>query len=99
MVNYGTLEIQRDNLEAAVERFRKAVQLNEANDRAWVGLALVHRHMGDLELSRANIERALDINPKNKTAKKRLRNIIIEKYKKILFRAVISIIIISATVT
>jgi len=68
MVNYGTLEIQRENFEAAVLRFRCAVEFNPENDKGWVGLALVHRHMGDFDLSWANVQRALDINQKNRTA-------------------------------
>jgi Flp pilus assembly protein TadD len=68
MVNYGTLEIQRENLGAAVERFRSAVAINSNNDKAWVGLALVHRQMGDHELAWANVQRALDINMSNRTA-------------------------------
>ncbi len=72
LVNYGTLEIQRENLEKALSYFREAIQKNDDNDKAWVGLSLVHRHMGDFELSHANIERALDINSKNRTALKLL---------------------------
>jgi tetratricopeptide (TPR) repeat protein len=68
MINYGTLEIQRENLGEAVERFRQAVAINPENDKAWVGLAIVHRQMGDAELARGNAERALDINSKNRTA-------------------------------
>lgn len=68
MVNYGTLEIQRENLVDAVQRFRSAVEINTENDKGWVGLALVHRQMGDHDLAWANVERALDINPKNRTA-------------------------------
>ncbi len=68
MVNYGTLEIQRDNLGEAVQRFRRAVEFNPENDRGWVGLALVHRQMGDQELAWANVQRALDINKRNRTA-------------------------------
>lgn len=68
MVNYGTLEIQRENLDDAVQRFRRAVELNPENDRGWVGLALVHRQMGDHELAWANGLRALDINKRNRTA-------------------------------
>lgn len=70
MVNFGTLEVQRENLADAVERFRAAVELNSKNDRAWVGLAMVHRTMGDHELAWANLERALDMNPNNRTALK-----------------------------
>jgi len=68
MVNYGTLEMQRENVGAAVERFRSAVAINSSNDKAWVGLALVHRQMGDHELAWANVQRALDINMSNRTA-------------------------------
>lgn len=68
MINYGTLEIQRENLGEAVARFRQAVDINPENDKAWVGLAIVHRQMGDAELARGNAERALDINSKNRTA-------------------------------
>ncbi|MES2856060.1 MAG: tetratricopeptide repeat protein, partial [Bdellovibrionota bacterium] len=68
LVNYGTLEIQRENHESALERFRAAVAVNANSDRAWVGLALVHRAMGDLELAKGNVERALDINDSNRTA-------------------------------
>ena len=68
MVNYGTLEIQRESFGDAVERFRAAVAINPNNDKAWVGLALVHRQMGDLELAWANVQRAVDINGRNRTA-------------------------------
>ena len=68
MVNYGTLEINRDNIDAATERFRAALEINSRNDKAWVGLALIHRSKGDFELSWGNLERALDLNPRNRTA-------------------------------
>ena len=68
MVNYGTLELQREQTEAAIERFRQAVAINAQNDRAWVGLALVHRNMGDASLAWANVEKALDADPANRTA-------------------------------
>lgn len=70
LVNYGTLEIQRGAWNEAVTRFRSAVEINPESDRAWVGLAMVHRTMGDLELAQANLERALDINGANRTALK-----------------------------
>jgi tetratricopeptide (TPR) repeat protein len=68
LVNYGTLEIQRGSWNEAVTRFRSAVEINPQSDRGWVGLALVHRTMGDLELAKANLQRALDINSANRTA-------------------------------
>lgn len=67
-VNYGTLEIQRNDLDKAIHYFREAVKLNYNNDKAWIGLALVHDQFSDHELAWANLEAALDINIKNKTA-------------------------------
>lgn len=67
-VNLGTLAIQRQNLEEALERFRAALQINAKNDKAWVGLAMVHNMMGDFVLATANIENAIDVNPANRTA-------------------------------
>lgn len=68
LVNYGTLEIQRQELGTAVRRFRQAVDINPQNDRAWLGLALVHREFGDHELAWANLEEALSINVANEVA-------------------------------
>lgn len=68
LVNYGTLEIQRGSWNEAVSRFRRAVEINPTSDRGWVGLAMVHRTMGDLELAKANLQCALDINGANRTA-------------------------------
>jgi tetratricopeptide (TPR) repeat protein len=70
LVNYGTLEVQRGAWNEAVTRFRSAVEINPQSDRGWVGLALVHHSMGDFELAKANLQRALDINGANRTALK-----------------------------
>lgn len=67
-VNFGTLEIQRGNWDAAVQRLREAIVLDPSCDRAWVGLAITHRQFGDHQLSWANLARALDHNPMNTTA-------------------------------
>lgn len=67
-VNLGTLAVQRQNSEEALERFRTALQINAKNDKAWVGLAMVHNMMGDFVLATANIENAIDVNPGNRTA-------------------------------
>lgn len=67
-VNFGTLEIQRGNWDAAVQRLREAIVIDPSCDRAWVGLALTHRQFGDHQLSWANLARALDHNPMNTTA-------------------------------
>ena len=67
-VNYGILEIQAGHFDEALKWFRNAVESNGHNDGAWVGLAIIHNEYGDPDLSWANLEKALDINPINKTA-------------------------------
>lgn len=67
-VNLGTLEIQRQDWGTARDRFRFALGLNSRNDKAWVGLALSHYHLADVELAFANIEKAIDLSPANRTA-------------------------------
>ena len=54
----------------ALTYFRSAVELNSANDQAWVSLAMLHDEMGDRELAVANLEKALDANPQNATGLK-----------------------------
>lgn len=67
-VNFGTLCIQENDWNQAIECFRHALFLNCDNDQAWVGVGLCHRMRGDLDLAFANMERALDQNPLNETA-------------------------------
>ena len=67
-VNLGTLAMQKADTQTALERFRGALEIDSRNDKAWVGLGMVHHDMGDLVLARANIENAMDINPLNRTA-------------------------------
>ncbi|WP_374031997.1 tetratricopeptide repeat protein [Bdellovibrio bacteriovorus] len=62
------LEVQRGDYDKSLYCFRKAVEINPENDKAWVGLAMVHSQFGDMELAWANIETAIDINPQNRTA-------------------------------
>lgn len=68
LVNYGILEMQRSDLNKAKERFRSAVQINPKNDKAWVGLSMVHFEFGDEELGVANLKKAIDHAPFNRTA-------------------------------
>lgn len=68
LVNLGTLDIQRKDWESATSSFRQAVAENQNNDGAWVGLALCHRYKGDHVLAFGNLEKALDLNPRNETA-------------------------------
>ena len=61
-VNCGALELQVGRLDEALQWFQSAVELNSHNDRAWVGLAVIHYKRGDFDLSWANLEKALDVN-------------------------------------
>ena len=66
----GIVFLNADNKDKALDYFRKAVQLNASNDQAWVSLGLMHKDMGDEDLSAANIEKAIDLNPFNAAALK-----------------------------
>lgn len=68
LVNYGTLELQRNNYETALQRFRHALEQDPTYANAWIGLAFIHRSYGDIELSIANMTCALDHDPNNRTA-------------------------------
>lgn len=70
LVNYGTLEIVRDNLDAAKQRFLEALGCESKCDKAWVGLALLHQRLGDYELMLGALDTALDAAPGNETAVK-----------------------------
>lgn len=67
LVNMGTLELQRGCLEQAKIRFRESLAKNRKNENAWLGLALVHRQFGDVELAWANLMESLDLNATNST--------------------------------
>ena len=66
----GFVSLANSNQNEALEHFRKAVEMNPANDQAWISLAMLHDEMGDRELALANLERALDVNPNNATGLK-----------------------------
>jgi tetratricopeptide (TPR) repeat protein len=68
LVNFGTLSIQKGQWGEAMDRFREAVLISDQCDGAWVGLAICHREFGDFELSWANLAKAMDANPLNRTA-------------------------------
>lgn len=66
----GFSALAQQDQNKALGYFRKAVEINPANDQAWVSLAMLHEEMGDRELALANLERALDANPQNATGLK-----------------------------
>jgi len=67
-VNFGTLAIQRTEWHMVQYHFRQALRYNLNQDRAWTGLAIYHNYMGDRDLAIANLKKAHDINPLNRTA-------------------------------
>jgi len=67
-VNFGTLAIQRNEWHMVQYHFRQALKYDINQDKAWTGLAIYHNYMGDRELAVANLKKALDLNPTNRTA-------------------------------
>ncbi|MGE3972897.1 MAG: tetratricopeptide repeat protein [Bdellovibrionales bacterium] len=65
IVNMGTLEVQKGDWGQAGEYFRTAIELNQQNDNAWIGLAMSYRSISDHELAYGAVEKGLDINPTN----------------------------------
>lgn len=66
----GLVELEAGRRDEALALFRRAVEQQSTNDRAWISLAMLHEEMGDRELALANLERALDLNPENATGLK-----------------------------
>ncbi len=64
----GALYSYQENNNLALNSFRRAIDLNNTFDKAWVSLAIMHYKMGDRELALANIQQALDVNPQNSVA-------------------------------
>jgi len=64
------LSLSKSDEKSALSQLRSAVLKNNNFDRAWVALALLHDKMGDSDLSMANLEKALDVNPMNTSALK-----------------------------
>lgn len=67
-VNFGTLALQKGDPEKAKHCFQRAVQLNQSNSQAWIGLAMIHHQQSDFELAWANMCQGFDFDPQNKTA-------------------------------
>lgn len=68
LVNLGVLEYLRKDLSKSLEYLRDAINNNQKNDKAWVGLAMAHLEFGDRDLSWSNLVKAVDVEPTNKTA-------------------------------
>ncbi len=64
------INLNLSNEMTALESLRQSVVQNQNFDQGWVALALLHDKMGDQDLSMANLEKALDVNPLNTSALK-----------------------------
>lgn len=62
------LNLNQSDEIGALQNLRSAVVKNKNFDQGWVALALLHEKMGDQDLSMANLEKALDVNPMNASA-------------------------------
>ena len=65
---HGWAHAKLDNLDAAVDSFEKAIQLNSQADNAYVGLGVVHRKKGNLNAARDAYSEAIRIEPDNAEA-------------------------------
>ncbi len=62
LMNLGEVEVRRNNPNAAREAFRRAVDLDPRNDRAWAATGLLAARLGDTSGARDALDRALTLN-------------------------------------
>ena len=58
----GEVELRRARLTAARDAFRRVVEVDPGNDRAWAALGLLAAQMGDLSSAREALDKALAAN-------------------------------------
>lgn len=68
LVNLGVLEYLKKDITQSLFYLREAINNNQKNDKAWVGLAMAHLEFGDRDLSWSNLTKAIDVDPMNRTA-------------------------------
>lgn len=68
LVNLGVLEYLKKDISQSLFYLREAINNNQKNDKAWVGLAMAHLEFGDRDLSWSNLVKAIDADPMNRTA-------------------------------
>lgn len=72
--SHALIEASKGDLDQAIDHLRQAVTANPCFDTGWAALGLYHYKKGDVELAKANLEKALDLNPVNTTALKHIAN-------------------------
>jgi tetratricopeptide (TPR) repeat protein len=60
--------MQRQQTEAAIAKYRKALQFDLQHAPAWVGLALCYQEFGDGDMAWASLLKAVECDPDNGTA-------------------------------
>ncbi len=58
----GEVEVRRGRLPGARDAFRRVVEVDPSNDRAWAALGLLAARMGDLASAREDLDKALAAN-------------------------------------
>ena len=63
LLELGEVELRRGRLDGAREAFRRVVEADPGNDRAWAALGLLASRMGDQTSARQALDKALAANP------------------------------------
>ncbi len=59
----GEVELRRGQFNGARDAFRRVVEVDPSNDRAWAALGLLAARMGDVASARESLDKALAANP------------------------------------
>ncbi len=62
LLSLGEVETRRGRLPGARDAFRRVVEIDPGNDRAWAALGLLSAEMGDLPAAREALDKALQAN-------------------------------------
>jgi tetratricopeptide (TPR) repeat protein len=62
LIALGEVELRRDRLTGARDAFRRVVEVDPGNDRAWASLGLLAARMGDMASARDALDKALQAN-------------------------------------
>ncbi len=62
LMSLGEVELRRGRLTGARDAFRRVVEVDSGNDRAWAALGLLAARMGDLGSAREALDKALAAN-------------------------------------
>ncbi|HEX8989521.1 MAG TPA: tetratricopeptide repeat protein [Rhodocyclaceae bacterium] len=66
LLKLGGLQLTNREPAAAIQTYQRAISLDGANARAWIGLGLAYLHAGQKELARAAFGEAIRVDPSRK---------------------------------